>query len=114
MYTAFVLKIVAKAILIIEIRNRLNNENPIKEYGNWYIQSIFNGSRTLYRAVANSIYWIKKKYSDARKRNLGYFVEVQTKLADLYFSKMIDWIKDEKNSKICYNITRLFQKGGKK
>lgn len=93
-----------KYIELEEEENRLNNENPIKEYGNWYIQSIFNGSRTLYRAVANSIYWIKKKYSDARKRNLGYFVEVQTKLADLYFSKMIDWVKDEKNSKIFKSI----------
>lgn len=77
---------------------KLNSDNPLKEHTKWYVQNIFEASRTIYRAIANSMYWIKKKYSDTKKRNLGYFGEIQTKLSDLYFSKMIDWIKDSNNS----------------
>ena len=77
----------------------INLENPMKDLNNWYIQKIVDNNNTIFRAFANSYFWLLHPYSDASYRNLGYYSELQTNLANIYKSQVIDWLLVETNTK---------------
>lgn len=78
--------------------DQLNYENPMKYVDNWYQQPIINSNNTVYRAFANSYFWVKHKYNDPTYRNLGYYSNTQSVLSNLYKSQVIDWLKDSANN----------------
>jgi len=84
--------------------SKLNNDdilNPIEKIGNIYYQKIVN-SNVVFRAYANSVYWIKNPLSDITFRNLGYYSNLQTDLANIFKSYIYDWIVNEQNQELLY------------
>jgi hypothetical protein len=78
--------------------NELNSQNPLKNYGSWYIQNIINNNNTLFRAYSNSVYWIIYNTSNIKNRNLGYINPIQTELSNYFKSIVIDWLLSDKNT----------------
>ena len=83
---------------IIQNHAQLNIENPLKEIGPWYIQNIIQNNNTIFRAFANGHYWLIHPYSDLAYRNLGYYNSLQTQLANIYKSQVVDWLLDPDNN----------------
>ena len=75
---------------------QLNMSNPIRIFGEWYVQTIIPNNNTIFRAFANSYYWILHPYSEVIIRNLGYYSPLQTNLSNIYKSKVIDWLRSNK------------------
>ena len=86
-----------------KIINDENIINPIEKIGDNYYQKIVN-SNVIFRAYANSLYWIKNETSDTTFRNLGYYSILQTDLANIFKSYIYDWIINEKNQKLLYSV----------
>jgi len=83
----------------IELINdqQLNITNPLRDMKNYYIQNIIDNNISLYRAVVNGYYWIKHKFYDTDNRNLGYYNEIQTDIANYFKSIVLDWLIDKKH-----------------
>ncbi len=77
---------------------QLNIDNPMKDINNWYIQNIIENNNTIFRAFANVYYWLVHPYNDAVVRNLGYYSILQTNLANIYKSQVIDWLLSSDNT----------------
>ena len=75
--------------------DQLNLDNPIKEIGKWHIQNIIDNNNTIFRAFANAYYWLRHPHSNVMVRNLGYYSLIQTDLANLYKSQVIDWLRED-------------------
>lgn len=65
---------------------------PLKLLGQYYYQVIIPENNTIYRAFANSYYWLMHPFSSLANRNLGYYSDTQSDLADIYKSQVIDWM----------------------
>ncbi len=83
---------------VVDIQE-MNYENPMKDMGKFYVQNIIKNNLSLYRAYANGYSWIKHKYYDLSNRNLGYYNNLQTDLANYFRSMVIDWLTDKNNLK---------------
>lgn len=70
-----------------------NTKNPIEKVGKHYYQSIVNNN-SLFRAYSNGIYWIKNNLSDVAYRNLGYYSDLQTELANTFKAYIYTWINN--------------------
>ena len=79
--------------------NKNNILNPLETIGNNMYQ-IIHYSNSIYRAYANSYFWIKNPMMEITHRNLGYYSPLQTDLANYFKSLVIDWIINKKNQKI--------------
>jgi len=77
--------------------HQLNIENPIKNIGDLYIQKIIENNLSVFRAYANSYYWLKQTYYDLEGHNLGYYSILQTNLANYFKSVVLDWLVNKKN-----------------
>jgi hypothetical protein len=75
-----------------------NIDNPMHDLGDFYIQNIVANNNTLFRAYANSMYWIKYHYYENTHRNIGYYSPYQTELANAFKSQVITWLLDKKNN----------------
>ena len=75
----------------------LNFQNPLKDMGDYYVQSIIDNNNTLFRAFANCLFWKKNKLFDDSHRNLGYYSSLQTDLSNYFKSLIIDWLVDKNN-----------------
>ena len=95
----------------------LSAKHPIREIKYWYVQQIIDNNITIYRAVANSIYWIadikKAALAEAKLstlgRNLGYYSTIQSDLANLYKAKVIDWLLIEKNQESIASMIKKYE-----
>lgn len=81
--------------------NEFNNNNPLITYNNFNIQNIIQDNQ-LYRAIANGYYYIF-----FNKENLGYYNELQTKLAIILKGKVIDYlIKKNESQTLIIEISK--------
>jgi len=69
---------------------QLNINNPLKEIKNMYVQNIIPNNFTLFRAYANAYYWNNADYLDPIVRNLGYYSQTQTQIANYFKSIVIE------------------------
>lgn len=76
---------------------QMNYDNPMMNVGNWYLQKIIDNNNTIFRAFANSYFWLMHPFNDIAYRNIGYYSEIQTNLSNIYKSQVIDWLSDSDN-----------------
>lgn len=81
----------------IQNYDQLNYDNPMKEIGNWYLQNVIENNNTIFRAFANTYFWLLHPYNESTYRNLGYYSHIQTNLANIYKSQVVDWLLDKQN-----------------
>lgn len=82
--------------------HELNDANPLVELKDIYVQKIIANNITILRAYANGYHWIKNNYYDSQFRNLGYYSNLQSDMANKFKSMIIDWLSDQTEQK---NIT---------
>ena len=75
----------------------VQNKHPVVDLKEYMIQEIYKNNMSLFRAYANGYYWMKHKYYDIASKNLGYYSERQTELANKFKSDVISWISDQRN-----------------
>ena len=75
----------------------MNILNPLHNMGEYFVQHIINENITLFRSYANGYTWLKHLYYDINSRNLGYYSNLQTDMANYFRSNVIDWISDKNN-----------------
>lgn len=75
----------------------LNNNNPMKDFGDKFIQNLILDNNTILRAYANGYYWLKNPHYNKTNRNLGYYSKKQTDIMIYIKSIIIEWALDEKN-----------------
>lgn len=76
----------------------VSKENPIKDYGKYYVQTIIPNNNSILRAYANCFHWNENQYQDKYIRNLGYYSEKQTDIMVYLKSLIIDWSQDKNNT----------------
>jgi len=81
----------------------MNIQNSLKDMGDFYIQNIINNNITLYRAYSNGFFWLKNTYYAISNRNLGFYSNLQTDMANYFRSITIDWLTDNKNKEFIKN-----------
>ena len=91
--------------------DQLNLDNPMKDIENWYIQNIIENNNTIFRAFANAYYWLVHPYNNANIRNLGYYSALQTNLANIYKSQVVDWLLSSENSEYIPKILPYIKYG---
>ena len=89
---------------------KLQHENPLKDFGNKYIQVIIPNNNTLLRAYANAYHWNENPYSDISVRNIGYYGQIQTDIMIYLKSLIIDWFLDQHNNSIATKILTQYTK----
>jgi len=78
----------------------MNDDNPIKDLREMYIQNIIQNNLTIFRTYVNGYYWLKHPFYDVESRNLGYYSPLQTDLANYFKSIVIDWLSNTKNTEV--------------
>ena len=86
--------------------------HTLKSHAEFLIQSIIPNNITLLRAYANAYNWIKHTYYDIVTRNLGYYSNIQTDMANFFRGNIIDWMKDN-NADIITNMKNYMDTGKK-
>lgn len=76
----------------------INEENPLLDMGDYFIQKIDDTSLTIFRGYANGYYWAKQTYYDIERRNLGFYSDLQTQMANYFKSVVIDWLSNKNNN----------------
>lgn len=76
---------------------QLNLENPLRKIKTDYVQTIIENNNTIFRAFANAYFWLLHPYNDISYRNLGYYSNLQTSLANYYKSQVVDWLNNKEN-----------------
>ena len=84
----------------VEDLYELNIQNPLHNMGEYYIQQIINENISIFRAFANAYTWIKHIFYDIESRNLGFYGNLQTDMANYFRGNVIDWLIDKNN----YNL----------
>lgn len=72
----------------------LNIRNPMIDLKDIFVQKIIPNNITIFRAYANGYHWIKNNYYDYEARNIGYYSPLQSDLATIFKSKVIEWLSD--------------------
>ena len=85
--------------------NEDNLSNPLEKIGTNYYQTIIS-SNTLFRAYTNCIYWHKNNMSEDVHRNLGYYSNLQTELANTFKSYIYTWVNNVERMEKIYNNIR--------
>ena len=88
--------------------NEENIDNPIEKLGNIYIQNIIGNNNTIIRAFSNQYYWISNNLYDIDFRNLGYYNDLQTELANYFKSNVIDFLKNTTNKEFIKNNLKKY------
>ena len=76
---------------------QLNLNYPLKDMKEMYIQVIIENNISIFRSYVNGFFWLKHQYYNPDTRNLGYFSEIQTILANYFKSEVVDWLLDKNN-----------------
>ena len=74
-----------------------NIDNPLQEFGIYYLQKVLGNNNSIFRAYANCYYWIKNELYNIDYRNLGYNSQLQTDLSNYFKALIIDWLNDKNN-----------------
>jgi len=83
----------------------LQAEFPIVDLKDRMIQKITKNNISLFRAYANGYYWLKHEYFDVSSKNLGYYSDMQSEIANGFKSAVISWVSYRRNkSKITADI----------
>ena len=77
---------------------KMNIDNPLKDFKEFYIQNIMENNLSIFRAYVNGFYWLTHSYYDNNYRNLGFYGKNQTEYANYFKSLVIDWLIDNKNN----------------
>lgn len=93
---------------------QLNNDNPLNDIKDKYIQRIIPDNNTIIRAFANGFYWLKHPYDDISIRNIGYYSILQNELAIYFKSVIIDWLNKNKLEPDIVKYIQLSKKEMKK
>ena len=72
----------------------INAQNSMVNLNDTFIQKIIPNNITIFRAYANSYYWIQNTSIDIISRNLGYYSNNQTNMANYFKSDVIGWLGD--------------------
>lgn len=75
----------------------LNMSNTLKSHADFFIQTIIPNNISLLRAYANGYNWIKHTYYDVTIKNLGYYSNIQTEMANFFRGNIIDWMMEKNN-----------------
>lgn len=94
--------------------HQMSADHPIKNMGNFYVQQIIDNNLTIYRAFINGYFWIKQQYYDIETRNIGYYNDMQTHLANYIRSLVIDFAVDKKNKETMTDLLDKYYDGSKK
>jgi hypothetical protein len=87
--------------------NEDNILNPIEIIGTNIYQNIYNDN-VIYRTYANGYYWNNNKLMNMEFRNLGFYNPLQTDLANIFKSTVIDWINNKKNHFTLIDDLKIF------
>lgn len=86
--------------------DQLNIDNPLKHYEQWIYQNVVPNNITIFRAFANCLFWSLHPHNNTAYRNLGYYSNVQTDLANYYKSQVVDWLMSKKGHSIEQSVTQ--------
>lgn len=75
----------------------MNEKHPLINMGEYFSQTIINDNIVIFRSFANSYAWIRNSFYDIESRNLGYYSNLQTNIANYLRSNVIDWLIDPGN-----------------
>ena len=78
--------------------NEENDDNPIEKFGKSFNQIIIPNNNTNIRAFSNSFYWLNNNLYETDIRNLGYYSDLQTDLANYFRGNIIDFLIDSTNN----------------
>jgi hypothetical protein len=93
----------------------LNVNHPIDNMGEYYIQKIIENNLSILRAYSNCYVWIKYAYYDIESKNLGYYSNLQTDMANYFMGNIIDWLTNKNNkSKIITDLNNYLETRKKK
>ena len=79
---------------------QINEDYPLQDMKEYYIQKIIHNNMSFYRAYVNGFYWIQNEYNDNDSKNLGYYSPLQSELSSYFRGNVIDYLTNEKNEKI--------------
>ena len=88
--------------------NEENNDNPIEKFGKIYSQNIIGNNNTNLRAFSNSFYWLNNNLYDNEVRNLGYYSDLQTDLANYFRGNIIDFLVDNSNKNYINDVLSTY------
>ena len=97
-----------------KLKESINQDNNVITYSlegtkDWWLQRVASDSLSFFRALANTQYWRTHPYNNTNTRNLGYLSPSQTLFANIYRSKVIDYLNDPLKSK---EVNTLANKNG--
>ncbi len=81
----------------------INTQFALVDMGNMFLQKIIPNNLSILRAFINGYYWLNHVIYDHDNRNLGYYNQLQSDLANYFRSIIIDWLLDPKNEPIVIN-----------
>lgn len=87
---------------------QMNADHPIVNMGTFLIQEIIYNNVTIFRAFADTFYWVKQKDYNIGSRNLGYYGPLQTDLANYFRSTVIDWLLNKNNKGIINKYVKSY------
>ena len=79
---------------------QINEEQPLQDMKDYYVQKIIHNNMTFYRAYANAFYWMQNEYNDNESKNLGFYSPLQTEMASYFRGNVIDFLTEESNEKL--------------
>jgi hypothetical protein len=88
---------------------QMNMDNALQDMGDFMLQHVMENNLSMLRAYSNGYFWDKQKYYDLESRNLGYYSDLQTNLANYFRSLVIDWLTDKKNADEINKIKKYFE-----
>jgi hypothetical protein len=86
---------------------QLNQEFPLTDMKEYYLQRIIQNNLTIFRAYVNGYYWINNKYNDPDTKNLGYYSPLQTELSNYFRGTVIEWMQNKKNESKLKDISKF-------
>ena len=88
--------------------NEENEDNPLEKFGKSYNQVIIPNNNTFLRAFSNSYYWRNNNLYDLEVRNLGFYSDLQTDLANYFRGNIIDFLINDTNKNYINQIISTY------
>ena len=79
---------------------QINEDNPLQDMKEYLVQKIIHNNMSFYRAFVNGFYWIQNEYNDNESKNIGYYSPLQSELSSYFRGNVIEFIANDKNSKL--------------
>ena len=88
--------------------NEENEDNPLEKFAKSFNQIIIPNNNTNLRAFSNSYYWLNNNLYEIDIRNLGYYSDLQTDLANYFRGNIIDFLIDNSNNSYINNVVSKY------